>query len=183
MTGSAVRTRFFGWRVMWAAFVVAVFGWGAGFYGPPVFLHTIAQTRGWSIALVSEAVTTHFLCGAFLVANMPAIYRRFGVPAVTKVSALSAALGMAGWALAAEPWQLFAATLLTGIGWAGTGALAINMMVSPWFERRRPAALSMAYNGASVGGVIFSPLWVALIGYAGFPVAALIVGVAMIAML
>jgi hypothetical protein len=90
---------------------------------------------------------------------------------------------MAGWALAAEPWQLFAATLLTSIGWAGTGALAINMMVSPWFERRRPAALSMAYNGASVGGVIFSPLWVALIGYAGFPVAALIVGVAMIAML
>jgi MFS family permease len=183
MTGSTARTPFFGWRVMWAAFVVAVFGWGAGFYGPPVFLHTIAQTRGWSIALVSAAVTTHFLCGAFFVANMPAIYRRFGVPAVTKVSALSAALGMVGWALASEPWQLFAATLLTGIGWAGTGALAINMMVSPWFERRRPAALSMAYNGASVGGVIFSPLWVALIGYAGFPVAALTVGVAMVAVL
>ena len=25
---------FFGWRVMWAAFVVAMFGWGIGFYGP-----------------------------------------------------------------------------------------------------------------------------------------------------
>lgn len=168
---------------MWAAFAVAAFGWGAGFYGPPVFLHTIVQTRGWSIGLVSAAVTTHFLCGAAVVANMPAIYRRFGVPTVTKVSAVCVAAGMVGWAVASQPWQLFAATLFTGVGWAGTGALAINMMVSPWFERRRPAALSMAYNGASVGGVIFSPLWVALIGYAGFPAAVLMVGVAMVTVL
>ena len=28
---------FYGWRVVGAAFVLAVFGWGMGFYGPPVF--------------------------------------------------------------------------------------------------------------------------------------------------
>ena len=33
------------------------------------------------------------------------------------------------------------------------GAAAINAIVAPWFVRRRPAALSAAYNGASVGGV------------------------------
>ena len=153
MTARAASGHFFGWRVIWAAFVVAVFGWGTGFFGPPVFLYTIAQTRGWSIGLVSAAVTTHFLCGAFFVANMPAIYRRFGVSTVTKVSALSAAFGVIGWSIASQRWHLFAATLFTGMGWAGTGGLAINMMVSPWFEKRRPAALSMAYNGASVGGV------------------------------
>jgi hypothetical protein len=63
------------------------------------------------------------------------------------------------------------------------GAAGINAMVSPWFNRRRPAALSMAYNGASVGGVIFSPLWVALIGWGGFPLAAASVGVAMVAVI
>ena len=36
------------------------------------------------------------------------------------------------------------------------------------------AALATAYNGASIGGVIFAPLWVAAIGAVGFPVAALI---------
>ena len=56
------------------------------------------------------------------------------------------------------------------------GAAAINAAVSPWFVRRRPAALSMAYNGASVGGVVFSPLWVVAIGLAGFPVAAAAIG-------
>lgn len=171
---------FFGWRVMWAAFVVAVFGWGVGFYGPPVFLHTLVQTRGWSIGLVSTAVTTHFLLGAFAVANMPAIYRRFGVSATTKVSAVCVAVGIAGWAGAQAPWQLFVATIFSGFGWAGTGALAINMMVSPWFDRLRPAALSTAYNGASVGGIVFSPLWVALIALAGFPATALLIGAAVI---
>lgn len=167
---------FFGWRVMWAAFTVAVFGWGVGFYGPPIFLHTLVETRGWSVGLVSAAVTSHYLLGALVVANMPALYQRFGLPAVTKISALCLALGILGWACAAEPWQLFAATLLSGLGWAGTGAVAINTMVAPWFDRRRPAALSTAYNGASVGGVVFSPLWVMLIGIAGFPAAAMLVG-------
>jgi hypothetical protein len=31
------RRVFYGWRVVGAAFVLAVFGWGVGFYGPPVF--------------------------------------------------------------------------------------------------------------------------------------------------
>jgi hypothetical protein len=51
-------------------------------------------------------------------------------------------------------------------------AAAVNAIVSPWFVRTRPAALAMAYNGGSVGGVIFSPLWVASIATLGFPAAA-----------
>jgi MFS family permease len=57
------------------------------------------------------------------------------------------------------------------------------MMISPWFDRRRPAALSTAYNGASIGGVVFSPLWVALIALIGFPATAVIVGALMAVML
>lgn len=174
---------FFGWQVMWAAFLVAVFGWGVGFYGPPVFLHVIEETRGWSIGLVSAAVTAHFLLGGLAIANMPKVYKRFGLASTTKACAVSAALGIAGWAWSQEPWQLFLATLFSGFGWAGTGALAINMIITPWFDRRRPAALSTAYNGASVGGVLFSPLWVALIAFAGFPAAVLIVGGTMAAVL
>ena len=58
-------------------------------------------------------------------------------------------------------------------------AAAINMLVSPWFVRTRPAALAMAYNGGSIGGVIFSPLWVIAIGALGFPTAAAVIGIVM----
>ena len=179
----AAPSAFTGWRVVWAAFTVAVFGWGVGFYGPPVFLFAVHEARGWSIPLVSAAVTCHFLLGAVVVANLPAIHRRFGVPGVTRLGGLLSGAGVLGWALAAAPWQLFAATALSGAGWAMTGAAAINAMVSPWFIRRRPAALSTAYNGASVGGVVLSPLWVLLIATVGFPATAALVGITMAAVL
>jgi MFS family permease len=171
---------FFGWRVAWAAFAVAVFGWGVSFYGPPVFLHAIHAARGWPVPLISAAVTCHFLFGAVAVANLATLHRRFGLAPVTRAGALAVAFGILGWALAREPWQLFAATLLSGFGWATTGGAAINAMVSPWFARRRPAALSLAYNGASIGGVLLSPLWVALIAALGFAGAAALVGGSMV---
>ena len=173
----AIRARgFFGRQVLAAAFSLAVLGWGLGFYGPPIYLHAVQSARGWPLALVSFAVTMHFLVGAVVVANLPALYRRFGLAAVTKVGGLALAAGVVGWALAAAPWQLLAATLVSGAGWATTGGAAVNAIVSPWFVRTRPAALSTAYNGASIGGVVFSPLWVAAIGALGFPAAAMIVG-------
>lgn len=179
MTSSISAPPFTGWRVVWAAFTVAVFGWGVGFYGPPVFLFAVHEARGWSIPLVSAAVTCHFLLGALVVGNLSAIHRRFGVPGVTRLGGVLSALGVLGWALAGAPWQLFAATAISGAGWAMTGAAAINAMVAPWFVRRRPAALSTAYNGASVGGVLLSPLWVLLIAAFGFPAAAGLVGLTM----
>jgi MFS family permease len=170
---------FHGWRVAGAAFILAVFGWGVGFYGPPVYLHAVRDATGWPLALVSTAVTVHFLIGAIAVANLPALHRRFGVAAVTKAGAVALGLGVYGWAAATDPWQMFAALVLSGVGWAATGAAAINAIVSPWFVRRRPAALAMAYNGASVGGIVFSPLWVAAIGALGFPAAAAAIGAVM----
>jgi uncharacterized membrane protein len=170
---------FYGWRVVGAAFVLAVFGWGMGFYGPPVYLHAVREARGWPLFLVSTAVTLHFLCGALVGANLPLLYRRFGLPTVTKAGALAMALGVFGWACVTAPWQLLAAALLSGAGWAAMSAAAINAIVSPWFVRGRPAALGMAYNGGSIGGVVFSPLWVAAVGWLGFQVAAAAIGLVM----
>jgi len=173
--------KFHGWRVVGAAFVLAFFGWGLGFYGPPVFLHAVREARGFSLGVVSTAVTVHYLAGAVVVANVPALYRRFGLPAVTIVAAILLAAGICGWAIASEPWQLFAATLVSGTGWAAMGGVAVNAVVAPWFVRTRPVALGTAYNGASFAGLIFSPLWVTAIALMGFPAASAGVGVATIA--
>jgi MFS family permease len=173
---TALGGTFYGWRVVGAAFVLAVFGWGMGFYGPPVYLSVVHETTGWPLALISTAITAHFLIGAAVGANLPALYRRFGASAVTKAAALSLAVGTLVWAMANARWQLFAAALLSGAGWGAMSAVAVNAIVSPWFVCERPAALAMAYNGGSIGGVIFSPLWVAAIDLVGFPIATVLIG-------
>jgi cyanate permease len=168
--------RFFGWQVVWAAFALAAFAWGIGFYGPGVWLQALTTTRGWSVAGISGAITLHFLTSALLVARLPALLARFGLVATVRAGLALSAAGVAAWALAPAPAWLVPAALLTGAGWALTSGATINAIVSRWFDRRRPAALAMAYNGASMGGIVFVPLWSALIAGFGFPAAALAVG-------
>lgn len=171
-----------GWKVVATAFVVALFSWGFAFYGSGVFLHALHQDRGWRISVISSAITAQYVLSAGIVAYLSDIHHRLGVARTTRLGVVLLALGALGWALAREPWQLFPLALVTGVGWAVTSGAAINAMVSPWFERRRASALSHALNGASVGGVIMTPLWTALIARVGFPAAATLLGGVMLAM-
>jgi MFS family permease len=183
MSGDATRSIFFGWKVVVAAFTIATFTFGFGYYGPAVFLDVLHQQRGWSVSVISWAITEHFLISAVLVAHLPDAHRRFGVAAVSRVGVTALVVGMFCWSLAASPWFLFLAAALSGAGWAATSAAAIIAMVSPWFERRRALALGHALNGASIGGVLFAPLWVTLIAAIGFSPAVGVVGLVTLAVL
>ena len=90
----------------------------------------------WSVALVSSAVT----------AALPGRRRRRrqpagALPAVRLAGgdqggAIALALGVLGWAMAREPWQLLLATLLSGAGWVAMGAAAVNAIIAPWFVQQ-----------------------------------------------
>jgi predicted MFS family arabinose efflux permease len=69
------------------------------------------------------------------------------------------------------------------VGSAATTGAAINAIVAPWFDNERPKALSMAFNGASIGGLIFTPLWAVAIGRFGFATTAVFMGIAALAVL
>jgi cyanate permease len=174
-------SRFFGWSVAWSAFAIAVFSWGIGFYGPSVFLQSLHQTRGWPISHISMAITAHFLLSAIVIAYLPEIHRRLGIAKTTFLGAVLTAAGLILWSAAREPWQLFVAAIPSGAGWAMTSGAALNAIVARWFDRDRPIAIALAFNGASIGGVLFVPMWVYLIRSIGFPSAALLVGGCMVA--
>jgi len=170
------RNTFFGWRVTAGAFVLAIFGWGLGFYALPVFLGILHETRGWSLWTISGAMTVHLLVGSLMAARLPVLHARIGLARYTQIGAVLIAAGLVGWAVAWEPWQLYVAAVLSGVGWSSMSAVAINAIISPWFVRARPAALGMAYNGGSIGGILFSPLWVLAIAVLGFPYATVAIG-------
>jgi MFS family permease len=174
---------FFGWRVVAVAFTVTFFSAGIDLYGPSVYLQVLHQQRAWAVSTISAAVTTQFVISAAVVAFLADAYRRFGLAAVTRAGIAATTLGVVGWALAAAPWQLFGAAVLTGAGWATASAAAISFMVAPWFERRRAVALGHALNGMPVAGILFVPLWVILIDAWGFAAAACAVAAATLAIL
>src|SRR5262249_13163090 len=89
-----------------------------------------------------------------------------------------AAAGAIAWTNARELWQLVPALLLSGAGWSAMSGAALNLIVAPWFERDRARAISTAFNGASIGGLLFAPLWTGLIAHTGLPAAGAMVAFA-----
>ncbi|AOS38136.1 hypothetical protein A0U95_05020 [Pseudomonas brassicacearum] len=171
------HTRFYGKTVLACTFILAIIGWGIGFYGPPIYMQAVMERTGWPIAQVSAAVTLHFLSGTLVIANLPRLYARFGIPAITLLGSIVLGIGVNIWAHANQLWVLYTGALCSGIGWVTLGAAAVNTLIAPWYVKERPKALGKAYNGASLGGVIFSPLWVLLIERFGFAMAALVISI------
>jgi len=93
-----------GWWVVACAFLVAVFGWGFGFYGIGVFLAELVERRGWSTGSVASAVTVLYLVGAALIAVLAGFFERFG-PRVVVLAGMTA-MGTAAIALTrvTQPW-------------------------------------------------------------------------------
>jgi sugar phosphate permease len=54
------------------------------------------------------------------------------------------------------------------MGWGSMSGAAINIILAPWWERRRGLVVSIAFNGATLGGVIIAPALILLIGVIGF---------------
>jgi cyanate permease len=54
------------------------------------------------------------------------------------------------------------------LGWGTLSGAAINIIVAPWFQRRRGLAVSLAFNGATLGGVVIAPALILLTGRLGF---------------
>jgi predicted MFS family arabinose efflux permease len=150
------------WGAVLACFVTAVFAWGFGFYGQSVYLPELQQSRGWSAFLISAATTTFYLAGAVIVTRVHAAIDRFGPRAVLIGGAVLLGFGAVLFCGSTSPWQLYAAALVMGSGWAGTTMAAISTALALWFDQQRGLAISLALNGASAAGFVVTPLLVTL---------------------
>jgi MFS family permease len=160
--------RYAGWRVVLACFLVALFIFGFGLYGHAVYLAELQRLHGWSTGMISNASTLSFLLGSLLAAFTSDAVARIGAGRFLLCGIFALAASTTLLAFAQTPWQLYAAYILLACGWMGMGTVVIATIVSSWFDRRRGFALSIAFNGATCGGIIVAPTLVVLIGDVGF---------------
>jgi predicted MFS family arabinose efflux permease len=159
---------FHGWNVVGATFVMALFSFGLGFYGLTVYAATLQRLHGWTAAVVSVPITVYYVAGALLTMTVGDLYHRLGPRRVVMGGALAMAVGVAALGMVAQPWQLYPAFLVMAIGWGAMSGAAINVILAPWFQRRRGLAVSLAFNGATLGGVLVAPALIPLIDALGF---------------
>src|SRR5438874_5498155 len=174
---------FYGWNVVGATFVMALLSFGLGFYGLSVYVATLQRLHGWSASAVSAPVTVYYVAGAVLTAAIGDLYERFGPRAVVAGGSVAMAAGVAALGVVTQPWQLYPTFLVMSLGWGAMSGAAINIILAPWFQRRRGLAVSVAFNGATLGGVIVTPALILLVGVAGFTRALAVAAVVLLAVL
>ena len=165
--------RYSGWRVVLACFLMALCVFGFGLYGHGVYLAELQRLNGWSVALISGASTLSFLICNVLAMFTHELVVRLGPKRLVLLGLAALAGSTTVLAFATSPWQLYAAFILMSFGWIGMGTIVIAAVVSPWFVRRRGLAISVAFTGASSGGVVVTPLLVVLVEQIGFRAAML----------
>src|SRR5881628_2504030 len=159
---------FYGWTVVGATFVMAMFSFGLGFYGLTVYVASLQRLHGWSASTVSAPVTVYYVAGALLTAATSGLYERLGPRTVVIGGSIAMVSGVAALGIVARPWQLYPVFLVMSVGWGAMSGAAINIVLAPWWQRRRGLAVSIAFNGATLGGVIVVPALIAMIAAVGF---------------
>ena len=175
--------RYAGWRVVLACFLMALSVFGFALYGHGVYLAELQRLNGWPASLISGASTLSLLIGNVIVIFTDEIVARLGLKRLVLIGIVSLAGSMALLAFASATWTLYAAFALMSLGWVGMGTVVISALVGSWFVKRRGLAISLAFLGASSGGVIVTPLLVLLVAHVGFQAAMLIAGTVMLAIL
>jgi predicted MFS family arabinose efflux permease len=175
--------RYAGWRVVLGCFLIALFLFGFGLYGHGVYLAELQRLNGWPAALISGASTLSFLLSHIFATFTNELVARLGPKRLVLLGIAALAASTTLLAVATTSWQLYAAFMLMSLGWIGMGTVVIATVVSLWFVRRRGLAISLAFTGASAGGVVVTPLLVFLVERFGFPAAMLTATAIMVAVL
>lgn len=170
---------YYGWRVVTAAGVGAMVGFGSLFvYSFSVFVKPLAAEFGWS----REAISRGFAIAALTVAfASPALGRwldrrgprRIVLPCIAIFGCALASLVF----LRPSLWHFYAVCFALGLVGNGTAQMGYARAVSTWFRERLGLALALVMAGTGIGAIIFPFLAERLISGPGWRAAYLILGI------
>ncbi|MDP3243374.1 MAG: MFS transporter, partial [Reyranella sp.] len=159
------------WRVVFACFVSAVFAWGFGFYAHGIYLVELQRAHGWSTGFISSVVTMHYVLGALLLPRIAEAIGRFGPRTVFLAGLSITTVSLMLLPSVTEPWQLVVLYIVMAPGWNATSVAPIAATVGQWFDRKRGLALNLALSGATLAGLVVTPVLLAAIPALGFATA------------
>jgi MFS family permease len=168
--GTESELDYYGWRVVLAACLGVMAGFGSLFvYTFSVFIKPLAADFGWS----REAIASGFAIAAGTLGLIsPLLGRwidRFGprrviLPCMTIYVCAFASLAL----LRSGIWQFYLTCFILGLVGNGAAHLAYSRSISSWFQRRLGTALAFVMVGAGLGAMILPLIAQAILGRSGW---------------
>ncbi len=151
------RKPFYGYWVVFAAFLCNVVTFGCGFYSFSLFVTPLERDLGWGRGDVMAGFTVFFLTTGLVAPQVGRLVDKHGARVVMSLGAIVAGAGFVVLSSMTELWQFYIGYAIVGLGMAGTGQIPTSAVVSNWFERRRGTAVGFMASGIGVGGIALAP--------------------------
>ena len=163
----------YGWVVVSLSFLTTLIGAGIR-SAPAVFIHPLEVEFGWSRAAIAFAISINLLLFGVAAPISGWLLDRFGPRRVMMGSLSLLVLGMSATTFIREFWHLVLLWgVVVGLSAGGVGSVLSATVANRWFVARRGLALGILNSASSTGQLIFLPLLMAVIVYAGWRVGSL----------
>ena len=136
---------------------------------PSVLIHPLEAEFGWSRTLIASAVSMNLLLFGIAAPLSGFLIDRFGPRKVMMGSLSLLIVGVSGTMMMTQFWQFFLVWgVIVGLGAGGVGSVLTATVGNRWFVAKRGLALGILGSASSTGQIIFLPLFMAMITYAGW---------------
>jgi sugar phosphate permease len=136
---------------------------------PSVLIHPLEAEFNWSRTMIASAVSMNLLLFGIAGPISGFLIDRYGPRKVMIGSLTLLIVGVSGTMVMTEFWQFFLVWgLIVGLGAGGVGSVLTATVGNRWFVARRGLALGILGSASSTGQIIFLPLFMAMITYAGW---------------
>jgi sugar phosphate permease len=159
---------YYGWFVLSLCFLTTLTSSGVR-SSPSVLIHPLEAEFDWSRTLIASAISMNLLLFGIAAPISGFLIDRFGPRKVMLGSLMLLIAGVSGTMVMTEFWQFFLVWgVIVGLGAGGVGSVLTATVGNRWFVARRGLALGILGSASSTGQIIFLPLFMAMITYAGW---------------
>jgi MFS family permease len=159
---------YYGWLILTLCFLTTLTSAGVR-SSPSVLIHPLEAEFGWSRAAIASAVSMNLLLFGIASPISGWLLDRFGPRKVMLGSLMLLILGVSGTMAMNQFWQFFLVWgVIVGLGAGGVGSVLTATVGNRWFVARRGLVLGILGSATSTGQLIFLPLFMAMITYAGW---------------
>jgi sugar phosphate permease len=159
---------YYGWFVISLCFLTTLTSAGVR-SSPSVLIHPLEAEFGWSRTLIASAVSMNLLLFGLAAPISGYLIDRFGPRKLMMGSLTLLIIGVSGTMVMTEFWQFFLVWgVIVGLGAGGVGSVLTATVGNRWFVAKRGLALGILGSASSTGQIIFLPLFMAMITYAGW---------------
>src|SRR5512139_1242451 len=159
---------YYGWFVVSLCFMTTLISAGVR-SSPSVLIHPLESEFGWSRAMIASAISMNLLLFGVAAPISGYLIDRFGPRKVMLGSLILLITGVSGTVVMDEFWQFFLVWgVIVGLGAGGVGSVLTATVGNRWFVAKRGLALGILGSASSTGQIIFLPLFMAMITFAGW---------------